>query len=205
MIKPWEHDKPYSDEYEGFNWRLRKSYIYKRVYHTVRDSSRLNLRKGDIIKFGSGYNEYLSGWPEWFLMSREDKKKFWRRNITPFYAQNQYAIVMNRYVWKKFKRWMAYSDYGVIIMMITGPQIGHIRKYYTNRPFKIKSSYPHNEKIKGRFIKMKKPFKTINDNLFLPDFNITLFINKLEKKFGDIEEARDLFLEKICSLLEVPI
>lgn len=204
-MKPWEHAKPYSDEYEGFNWRSRQSTIHKRVNYTVKDSPRLFLRKGDIVKFGSGYYEHLRGWPEWFLISREDKKKFWPRDSTPFYAQNQYAIVVNRYVCKKFKRWVTYSDYGVIIMMITGPKIGHIRKFYTNRPFKTKSLYPHNEKIKGRFIKMKKPFRTIMDNLFLPGFNITEFINKLEKKFGDTEEARDLFLEKMCSLLEVKI
>jgi len=205
MIKPWEHGEPYSDEYEGFNLTSRQRTIYKRVYHTVEDSPRLSLRKGDIVKFGSGYYEYLKGWPEWFLKSREDKKKFWPRDETPFYAQNQYAIVVNRYVWKKFKRWGTYSDYGVIIMMITGPAIGHIRKYYTNKPFKIKSLYPHNEKIKGRFIKLKKPFKTIHDNLFLSDFNITSFINKLEKKFGDIEKTRNLFLEKICLLLGVEL
>jgi len=205
MSKPWEHDEPYSDEYEGFGWSSRKKYIYQRIYYTVKDSPKLYLRKGDIVKFGSGYHENLRGWAEWFLESREDKKKFWKRDGTPLYAQNQYAIVVNRYVWKKFKRFITYYDYGVIIMMITGPAIGHIRKFYTNRPFKIKSFYPHNKKIKGRFIKMKKPFKTIHDHLFLPDFNITSFINKLEKKLGDTEEARDLFLEKMCSLLEVKI
>jgi hypothetical protein len=204
MIKPWEHES-YSNTYYGYQYGQRISGGYKRTYQTVEDSPRLFLRKGDIIKFGSGYHETLRGWPEWFLMSREDKKKFWRRDATPFYAQNQYAIVLNRYVWRKFKKFITYSDYGVIIMMITGPQIGRIRKYYNNRPFRTKSIYPHNEKIKGRFIKMKKPFKTIMDNLLLPGFNITKFINKLEKKFGDTEEARDLFLEKMCSLLEVKI
>lgn len=206
MIKPWEHVKPYSDEYEGFCWTSKESTIHKRVYHTVEDSSRLALRKGDIVKFGAGYYEHsLRGWAEWFVTERKDKKKFWVRDATPFYAQNQYAIVMNRYVWKKFKRWITFSDYGVIIMMITGPKIGHIRKFYTNRPFKTKSFYPHNEKIKGRFIKMKKPFKTINDNLFLPGFNITSFLNGIKKKYGDGEEGRDVFLKKMCLLLGVEL
>lgn len=204
-MKPWEHDKPYSDEYEGLNYRSSERTIHKRVYYTVEDSARLYLRKGDIIKFGSGYYEYLSGWSEWFLVNREDKKKFWTRDATPLYAQNQYAIVVNRYVWKKFKGFTTYSDYGVIIMMITGPQIGHIRKFYTNRPFRTKSFYPHDEKIKGRFIKLKKPFETIADNLFLSNFNLTTFVMDLQNKYGDTEEARDLFLEKMCSLLEVSI
>ena len=201
MIKPWEHES-YSDIYCGSCWGRRISGGFKRTYSTVKDSPRLFLRKGDIIRFGSGYYEYLRGWPEWFLVNREDKKKFWARDATPYYAQNQYAIVINRYKWEKHK-YLTFTDYGVIIMMITGSQIGRIRKFYTDRPFKTKSIYPHNEKVKGRFIKLKKPFNTIKDNLFLPGFNLTSFINKLEKKFGDTEEARDLFLEKICLLLEV--
>lgn len=203
MIKPWEH-KSYSDIYMGHCWGRKSTKPHKRTYETVKDSARLYLRKGDIVRFGSGYYEhFLTGWPEWFLVGREDKKKYWQRDATPFYAQNQYAIVVNRYKWIKHK-YLKFTDYGVIIMMITGPQIGRIRKFYTNKPFKIKSCYPYN-KIKGRYIKLKKPFKTIKDNLFLPGFNITSFINKLEKKFGDTEEARDLFLEKICLLLEVKI
>lgn len=199
MIEPWKHES-YSDTY--YNYFRQRG--YKRVYSTVEDSPRLWLRKGDIVEFGSGYYENLNGWKEWFLTEREDKKKFWPRDATPFYAQNQYAIVVNRYKWTKYKH-TTFADYGVIVMMITGSAIGHIRKFYANRPFKKKSFYPHNEKIKGRFIKMKKPFTTIANELFLPGFNITSFLNGIKKKYGDGEEGRDLFLEKMCLLLGVEL
>lgn len=196
MIKPWEHES-YSDTYYGYSYGQRVPGGYKRTYQTVKDSSKLFLRKGDIVKFGSGYYEHsLRGWPEWFVTERKDKKKFWKRNTVPSYAQNQYAIVVNRYRWIKYK-YETYTDYGVIVMMITGPQIGRIRKFYTNRPFQRKSVYPHKK------IKLKKPFITITDKLFLRDFDITSFLNRLKEKYEDTEETRNLFLEKICLLLGV--
>jgi len=106
------------------------------------------LRKGDIVKFGSGYYEVLNDWKSWFIKDQEDKKKFWQRDIRiPYYAQNNYAIVVNRYRWLKYK-YRKFMDYGAVIMMITGNNIGHIRKYYSHsRPFLVKAAYPYYEKI----------------------------------------------------------
>ncbi|MCK5601438.1 hypothetical protein KAR91_06210 [Candidatus Pacearchaeota archaeon] len=202
-MEPWEHEQ-FNSYYENMimsrgRWRGSS---HRTRYETVEDSERLATRKGDIIKFGSGYHERSFGdWRDWFL-NREQKKLFWQRtrNI-PNYAIHQFAIVANRYKWIKYKT-MTWHDYGVILMFVTGNKPCRIRKYYAGqRPYEYVSYFPHIQND-GIYVKMKKPFKVIDKTWFLFDFNLSEFIIDLLTKYGDKEKSRDMFLEKIKQLLE---
>ncbi len=90
-MEPWEHEA-FNNHYYGKtkrNGRWRNSHHSTR-YETVQDSNRLASRKGDIIKFGSGYWEIPFGdWRDWFLKSRKEKLKLMTRNRNiPDYAMN---------------------------------------------------------------------------------------------------------------------
>ena len=70
------------------------------------------------------------------------------RNINiPKYARNAYAIILARYKWTKYKKYMTFRDYGCIIMMLTGPRIGHVRKYYAKIPYSTVCKYPYETNI----------------------------------------------------------
>jgi len=209
-MEPWEHEQFNSYNIYKSRWSLRNGIRnpngcreYKTRYETVKDSERLDIRKGDIVKFGSGYFEQDFGdWRDWFPPSKVDKKKFWNRdpNIAK-YADYQYAIIVNRYRWIKYKR-QIYIDYGKILMFLTGSKLCKIRKYYVAKPYKKISAFPHIHRDGNIYVKMKKPFKVIDKTWFLFDFNLSEFITKLLSKYRDSEESRDIFLKKIKQLLE---
>jgi len=203
-MEPWEHEA-FNDHYNGQCYRNGKFYQsnHPTRYETVPDSQRLASRKGDIIKFGSGYYKTkLGDWRDWFP-EKKDMYKFWRRNRTiPNYAMDEYAFIANRYRWIKYK-WKDYKDYGAIAMMATGPKPCRIRKYYTTRPFHIVSAFPHKKFRSGNiYVKMKKPFSIRSCVWFLFDFNLSEFIEGLLNKYGDGENSRDMFLKKIKQVWE---
>jgi len=205
-MEPWEHEA-FDDHYYGskmWGGRVHNSNHPTR-YETVQDSKRLGSRKGDIIRFGSGFYERPFGdWRDWFLASREDKKIFWqRKESVPIYAINQYAIIANRYRWIKYKDYKTFMDYGAIIMMTTGPKACRSRKYYTVRPYRMISAFPHKKLRTGNInVRMKKPFRVVDNVWFIFDFNLSEFIEKLLQKYGDDETSRDMFLKKIKEVWE---
>ena len=204
-MEPWEHEA-FDDHYCGHTYHNGKWYDsnHPTRYETVPDSARFMSRKGDIIKFGSGFYERPFGdWKDWFLTSREDKKIFWQRNkAIPIYAIQEYAFIANRYRWIKYK-WENFKDYGAIIMMATGPKPCRSRKYYTTRPYHIVSAFPHQKLRSGNIhVRMKKPFRIVDNVWFLFDFNLSEFIMGLLDNYGDGENSRDMFLKKIKEVWE---
>jgi len=209
-MEAWKHESfnsynVYSPSCGRFRFHLTGQ-EYPTRYETVEDSERLSIRKGDIVRFGSGYYERDFGdWRDWFPTSRVDKKKFWRRNpIIAKYADNQYAVIVNRYRWIKYKR-QTYIDYGKILMFLTGSKPCKTRKYYVTKPYRKTSTFPHLHRDGNIYVKMKKPFKVIDKTWFLFDFNLSEFIAKLLTKYGDSEESRDMFLKKTKQILETNI
>lgn len=201
MMQPWHHET-FNDHYYGARMMNGRQYDsdHPTRYETVPDSKRLMSRKGDILKFGSGFYERPFGdWKDWFLTSREDRKIFWQRKTSvPLYAVHQYAFIANRYRWIKYKGYKNYMDYGAIVMMATGPKPCRARKYYTTRPYQMISAFPHKKIRTGNInVRMKKPFSVRSNVWFLFDFNLSEFIEKLLQNHGDCEKSRDMFLEQI--------
>ena len=94
-------------------------------------------------------------------------------------------------------------DYGVIIMMATGPKACRSRKYYVHRPYRMISAFPHLHPKTGTInVRMKKPFRVDKGVWFLFDFNLTEFIMGLLDNYGDGENSRDMFLKKIKEVWE---
>jgi len=88
-------------------------------------------------------------WESWFL-SEKDKDKFMKKHKyydrkIPAYARNQYAIVLARYKWTKYKGYSIFRDYGTFIMMLTGSKVGYIRKYYITCPYQYIARYPYSK------------------------------------------------------------
>ncbi len=207
MREAWEHESSGKESYMGRRRHRGQgsTILYEKEYQTVMDSDRLATRKGDIVKFGSGFFERPFGdWREWFLTSRKDRERFWTRDTRiPIYAINQYAVVANRYRWVKYK-YRTYTDYGVIFMMITGDNPCHIRRYYVERPYQMISAFPHKKLRSGNIhVRMKKPFQIVGNTWFLFEFNLSMFIEKLLQKYGEGETSRDMFLKKIKQVWEI--
>jgi len=100
-----------------------------------------SFNQGDIIQFYSSYYRKFS-WQEWFV-PEDDKKGVYKKNKdVPGYAGKQFAIILARYKWRKFKYDKIYSDYGTIVMMLTGKKVGHVRKYYLKTPWNVVAQFP---------------------------------------------------------------
>lgn len=199
-MRPWEHYNTtekhkeinpgcghYSMTY-GTSPTLRRT-RYIAHFTTVPDNERLCWRKGDVIQFNSGfYGFYSHDWKQWFLKTK-DKIKFLPVNKQiPKYARNEYAIVLNRYKWAKHKG-RIYTDYGVIIMMLTGSKAGRIRRYYASAyPWNLVKQYPYEHCRKHIGVKLD-----INYNLI----NTMKHINCAYKG----EQARDLFLSCVYHVI----
>ena len=87
---------------------IPERFEYVAKFEWVKDSSRLKLRKGDIIKF-------------------DNSSRF------PSYAKNQYGLILRRYKWTKYKFFGTFVDYGAQVKMLTGKREGHIRRFYQLR------------------------------------------------------------------------
>jgi hypothetical protein len=142
-------------------------------------------KKGDIYKFGSGFHEVDFGdWKDWFLKSRKDKMKFWRKIIKiPKYARNQYAILMCRYKITRVK-YRTFTDYGSHLMFISGSKPGHLRRYYQGVPAVNCGQFPyfHKNKVVTKLFS-KLGIENLAQDLYL--------------KYGKTEKARTLFIEEV--------
>ena len=86
-------------------------YGYEKEYQVVKDSSRLRLRKGDIVQVS--HSSSISK-----------------------YARGQFGVIIDRYRWVKFKR-QIYADYGATIMFLTGEKKGCLKKFYATSMGKL--------------------------------------------------------------------
>lgn len=148
-FKPWEYIT-YTIKKHVVRHRYGRSnsHSYDAQFETLKNYNRSQWKLGDVVKFGCGYNQYRSDkWQTWFL-NEEDldayikKHRRYDRTI-PAYARNNYAIVLARYKWVKYKDYCTFRDYGTFIMMLTGSKIGHIRKYYIKCPYQVIGQYPY--------------------------------------------------------------
>ena len=179
-IMPWENpDKSY------FYKSYRRGKIKKTVQY-IRDNERLKLRKGDIIKFNSGIiDSPLNDWRDWFLKPADKKELYNYDKRIPKYARNQFAIVMARYKITKYK-YREFSDYGLVLMMLTGKKVGHIRKFYTVYNALFRKKYSFSDKV------MQKNFKNkLNQES----------IKILTSKHNKSEESRNLLLSRLYKQL----
>jgi len=174
-IIPWE-----KSEHHGFytsTWgrgRHRKL-TYPRTVEYLDDDTKQYWRKGDIIKFDNGRKiPWKQTWESWFLFKDDWLATLPWNGITPKYAEEQYAVIAGRYRIVKNKRGCIYKDYGVVIMMITGPKKGHMRKYYLRRPFEHVCKFPYNNKP--------------------PRISMEL-IDSFMEHYEDSNESRNAFLE----------
>jgi hypothetical protein len=148
-VMPWEPYKK-STAYRARSWRQRGSYTCKQTLEHIPDSTKQNWRKGDLIKFENGLRWYKqqNTWEEWFL-SDKDYVKFLkdskdRNPAVPIYAAKQYAIIIGKYRVVK-EKYAVFSDYGSVVLMLTGSRKGHVRRYFGRSPFYKISEYPHIE------------------------------------------------------------
>ena len=183
-FKPWEY-MTYSTEKAVIRTRYGRSsyHSYEAQFETLKSYDRSYWKPGDVVKFGHGISGYRKSdtWRNWFLTDDDfdvylKKNKLYHRAI-PASARNQYAIVLARYKWTKFKGYMNFTDYGTFIMMLTGSKVGHIRKYYVTTPWTHIGRYPY---AKMRY--NKKP-----ENLFqgvnMGDDSI-IFLENLVRKLS---------------------
>ncbi len=175
MIRPWE------EEPERYSHSTRWNGIANCVREPIEDE-RTGWKRGDIIKFGSGYFASYD-YKDWFLDSEDKAQRLKRDKRVPIYAFNQYAILMTRYRVVKRKHGDIFRDYGSHIMMITGPKIGHMRRFYVGNPFEHVGSFPYNT--------ISDYVKNIIDN-----FGMDGILNELYRKYGNTSEARTLFVSE---------
>jgi hypothetical protein len=189
IIQPWKIEpEHYQYEYRTFNnYRGRKLGMQGLAYCTREPVSDINTthKRGDIYKFGSGYNEFkFDDWKDWFLKSRKDKMKFWSKIPgIPKYARNQYAILMCRYKITR-EKYNTFTDYGSHIMFISGSKPGHLRRYFLGCPATQCGHFPYFHINKG----VTKAFSKLG---------ILDLAKDLYQKYGDTEKARTLFVEKV--------
>lgn len=179
---PWEQENEYGSRF-GISPRYTNQ-TYRYVRERVPDSKRLYLRKGDIVKFDfCRMKPWQTHWKDWF-MTKEDFRQSWRKNPNiPFYASEQFAIIAGNYRIVKFK-YATFSDYGRILMMLTGDKKGYIRNYYCVRPFNKVFQFGH--KIESK--KLQRKF---------PDYVVDIYNDDYEYS----EAGRELLLLKLNSAL----
>lgn len=158
---PWEeHSENYkylgatfhrSPSFPGYG--KSATFEYDGVKQYIKDSPAQRHRKGDIVKFDDGFiRPIIPNWKDWFIprITRKKKEMYWLRDPKiPRYADNQLALIIGRYRKVKYK-WTTFLDYGSVVMMLTGPKAGHIRRYFIKSPFKTKVVYP--QKIKFKYL-----------------------------------------------------
>lgn len=153
-IIPWEkseHHDTYKSQRGRYAYFSRygrtkghKSHTYHRTIEYLDDNPRQFWRKGDIVKFDDGIiYPWGETWEKWFMIKEDWLKTLPRHGRTPKYASEEYAVITGRYRVIKYKFGYEFKDYGIIIMMLTGPKKGHIRKYYIKYPFDIVSVFPY--------------------------------------------------------------
>jgi hypothetical protein len=107
-----------------------REYEYHTITQYLDDNPMMALRKGDIVLFSDGLlHRTFFDWRDWFL-TEEDKLKHSKKDpAVPYYARNQLAIIIGRYRKVKYK-YQIFKDYGLILMMLSGNSIGHVKRYF---------------------------------------------------------------------------
>lgn len=177
---PWEKENVYGQKC-GLRYRNEE---YHYVKEHLSDNPKFFLRKGDIVKFQDcRIKPYYENWQQWF-MTHKDYRKTWRKDpVVPYYASNRFAVIAARTKITKFK-YRTFTDYGCVVMMLTGEKAGHIRRYFMKKPFDLKIPFPR--KIKYKYI-LKA----------LPDYIVDIFNDDYE----DSEEGRNLLLLRLNAAL----
>lgn len=160
---PWQHERyvNYESVFEGhidipkhaYNIMFGVKRHCLTVYETLSDYSRSYWKVGDLVKFNHGFMAFdvNEEWQSWF-MNEDDLQRHLEENCKPHekvpsYARNQYAIILGRYKYTKYKI-RTFRDYGSVLMMLTGDAIGHIRRFYNCAPWDRVDMYPYYNKIK---------------------------------------------------------
>jgi hypothetical protein len=144
------------------------------------DNPAMYLRKGDIVKFYDGFIKILPhNWQRWFLKPGDKKKFYPRDKRVPRYAVNQYAIIAGRYRKIKFK-YRTFYDYGCVVMMLTGESAGHMRHYWSSRPFDLKIPFP--KPLTQKYIQKALP---------------TNILEILNMHYDDSNASRNLLLDRL--------
>jgi len=143
------------------------------------DNPHMHWRKGDIVKFSDGFHHrQFSDWRGWFV-TKKDQKGFWPRNpVVSRWARNQIGIIVGRYRKIKFK-YTTFTDYGIVVMLLTGPRIGHIRHYWTSHPFHIISPFE------------RKLTKALKKKL-MPEM-----VEILDAPYEDTNEGRNILVSRL--------
>lgn len=113
--------------------------------------------RGDLIRFSSGYYDWNFNhrypWKQWFMKKEdylnalEKDERTPRAKTIPKYARMEFGILLSRYKWIKHKDHGIFSDYGSIIMTLTGSKPGRIRRYFIKTPYYLVSRYPYDHII----------------------------------------------------------
>lgn len=134
---PWEHDILFRDQRCCLT-----------QYEVLSNYDLTYWKIGDLIKFQHGFIGFDRNeeWQSWYLKD-EDLQKYLEENFprhekVPKYARNQYAIILARYKFTKFKC-KTFRDYGSIVMMLTGSNVGHIRRFYNCSPWDRVDMFPY--------------------------------------------------------------
>lgn len=153
--KPWEKDKYEVTRKSVRNHPRRNPHLNisscRAVYDTDIDYEKTYWKLGDVVKFGRAYYDYevRNNWRSWYF-KKEDidayiKENCVRREKIPLYAEEQYAIILSRYKWIKYKWHGIYKDYGSVIMMLSGSMAGHIRRFYACSPWQRIDTFPYQQ------------------------------------------------------------
>lgn len=159
---------------------FRGKYPTRYVKQYLDDNPTMSYRKGDIVKFTDGFfHRQFSDWRGWFV-TKKDQKKFWPRNPdVAKWAINQIGIVIGRYRKVKFK-YRHFADYGAVVMLLTGPKIGHTRHYWTAKPFNI--ICPFEYKLSSKVLRRKLSSE---------------MLEVLDAPYEDTNEGRNLLVSRL--------
>jgi len=161
--QPWEED---SYEVIRSSSKYRNT-TFKSVYSTIVNSNKIYWKLGDLIKFDSGYHDYFlrNNWRYWYY-NEEDRYNYIKNNCgrnikVPLYAANETAIIIGRYKWTKYK-YSTFSDYGSVVMMLTGTSIGKVRRYYACTPWEKIDTYPYHTNEYPELFQGVNPLSDVN-------------------------------------------
>ena len=179
-VIPWEKSEHHGKYISYWGRYGHQKNEYHRTVEYLDDNPRQYWRKGDIIRFDDGKKHpWKKDWKNWFMKKKDYINSLPWHGLTPRYAANQYAIIAGRYRVVKDKYGYFFSDYGAVIMMLTGEKKGHMRKYWQSKPFERILIYPN---FDPRIYSIKK-------------LKVVLDAYKLYHK--DSNESRNKFLEHL--------
>jgi hypothetical protein len=189
---------PWYIEERKFDYHYEATYHNKRIKRVlpieiklVKDSDRSLNRIGTIVKLNSSFRKpYFNDWQEWFLTKRDKNKKKRRIPWRPLYCSEQYAIIANCYKRVKDKGWHTFSDYGKIVILLTGSKIGRVKKLYMQSPYDRICSFDEIPNL----TRLKKPFRSSKKNVFLEDLCINDLASTIIQELGTGREARVKFV-----------